>query len=382
MVSAQEDAALVIWADADRTPILRDVAAQFEEEQGLAIEVVEVPFDEMRDQFTTAAPQGEGPDIITGAHDWVGELAVSGLLSPIEITDDKRDQFLQPALDAFSADGTLYGVPYALENIAFFRNTDLVPEAPATWDEVRQVSEELVASGEARYGYVIQENDPYHFFPLQTAFGGYIFGYDEGAFDTSDIGIDAEGSIAALEWLQSYVEAGLMPSGLEYNTMHELFEAGDAAMMITGPWALERINESGVPYAISPIPGTEGVTQGSPFVGVQGFMVSAFSENATLANLFLTDYVATEAVMGQIFEAGSRPSAFLPVRETTDSETLEAFGMAGMTGVPQPAIPQMSAVFTIWGNAIEQVVQGRADAETAFNDAADLIAEAVGANAE
>ncbi|MEL6152022.1 MAG: maltose ABC transporter substrate-binding protein [Chloroflexota bacterium] len=376
-VAAQDGPVITIWADDTRAEPLREIGVQFEEENGIAVEVLELPFDEIREQFTTAAPNGEGADIIVGANDWLGELTVNGLLEPVDLGDG-AENFLPAALDAFSLEGTLYGVPYAVENVAFFRNPELVPDAPATWDEVRAISEELVSNGDAQYGYIIQENDPYHFYGIQSAFGGYIFGInDDGTYDVSDIGVGSEGSIEAISWLEAHAQAELMPAGLEYDSMHSLFESGDAAMMITGPWALERIQESGVSYEISAIPGTAEGENGAPFIGVQGFMVSSFSENTALASLFLTNYVATDDVMGAIFAAGSRPAAYIPVREGVEDTDLLAFGEAGANGQPIPSIPQMGSVWTPWGNAIELVVQGQAEAATAFEDAAAQIAEAV-----
>lgn len=375
-VAAQDGPTLTIWADDARAEPLRELGAQFEEENGIAVNVVELPFGEIRDQLKTAAPAGEGPDVIIGAHDWLGELVLNGLVEPIELSD--TDQFVDSAIEAFTYEGELYGLPYAIENVAFVRNTDLVPDAPATWEEVREISEGLVESGEADYGYVIQENDPYHFFPVQTAFGGYVFGFEEGeGYDAEDVGIDNEGSIEALSWLESYVADDLMPAGLDYGSMHQLFFDGDAAMMITGPWAIGDIEGAGVPFAVSAIPGTEEVENGRPFLGVQGFMVNSFSENKQLASLFLTDYIATEDAMQQIFDAGDRPAAFVPVRDNTENEVLTSFGEAGVNGLAMPAIPEMSAVWTSWGNAVALVVQGTAEAEAAFTDAATTIRDSI-----
>ena len=50
---------------------------------------------------------------------------------------------------------------------------------------------------------------------------------------------------------------------------------------------LDRLNAAGVNYAIANIPGG-----GRPFLGVQGFMVSAFSEEQALATAFLTEFLA------------------------------------------------------------------------------------------
>src|SRR5690606_30676198 len=99
-----------------------------------------------------------------------------------------------------------------------------------------------------------------------------------------------------------------------------------AAMMITGPWALPRIRESGVPYVVTAIP--SGTQESQPLLGVQGVMVSAFSDNQVLAQAFLTEFVATEEVMQAIYEADPRPSAFLPVFEAIEDEDIAGFAAA------------------------------------------------------
>jgi len=50
-------------------------------------------------------------------------------------------------------------------------------------------------------------------------------------------------------------------------------------------------------------------------VGVQGFMISAFSENKLLARTFLTEFIATKDVMLKLYERATRPPAFLPALE-------------------------------------------------------------------
>ena len=173
---------MTIWADDTRAPILEELGAQFEEEFGISVIVHELGFGDIRDQFKTAAPAGEGPDIIIGAHDWLGELAVNGLLAEIDVSD-VADQFLPASLSAFVYEGVQYGLPYAAENVAFVRNTELVPENPETWEDVRAISEQLIADGASQYGFIIFDSDPYHFFPVQSAFGGYVFGLTDDGYD-------------------------------------------------------------------------------------------------------------------------------------------------------------------------------------------------------
>ena len=114
---------LIIWADGTRAPVLEEVGARFEEEFGVAVEVQELEFGDIRDNLKTAAPAGEGPDIIIGAHDWLGELVANNLVQPLDLSDIEED-FLPAALQAFVYDGQLYGLPYATENIAFVYNPE------------------------------------------------------------------------------------------------------------------------------------------------------------------------------------------------------------------------------------------------------------------
>lgn len=365
---------IAIWADNTRSPILVDVGSQFEADFGVCVAVTEKGFGDIRDDLKVAAPAGEGPDIIIGAHDWLGELVVNGLLAEIDL-GETESEFLPAAVQAFIYDGKLYGMPYATENVALVYNPELVETPPSTWSEVMEVAAQLEADGVVEQGYILQQGDPYHFFPIQTAFGGYVFGLTEEGYDPSDVGIDSEGSIAALQWLDAMVEEGHLKSDIDWDTMHAQFENGDAAMLITGPWALPRLRESGIPFAIAPLPGE--TEEASPFLGVQGFMVSAFSEDPLLAQTFLLDYVATEETMQAIFEADPRPSAYLPVRNAIEDPAIQGFAEAGANGLAMPAIPEMSAVWSAWGDAITLVFQGTEDPETAFTTAAEQIRTAI-----
>lgn len=368
---SQPETELVIWVDEARSGVLQEVGKEFTTEHGVEVTVQMMGSADIRDQLGVAGPAGEGPDILIGAHDWLGQLVSNGLLEPIDL-GDKRDQFLDAALQAYTYNGELYGMPYQMDNVAFFRNTELVPEAPETWNEVAQIAAELESAGEVELGFVRQEGDPYHFFPIQSAFGGYVFGRTEdGSYDPTDVGIDSPGSIAAAQWLQEMVENGHMKAGVDYDIMHTMFEQGEAAMIVTGPWALPRLRDSGVPYAISDIP--EQRSDGRPFIGVQGFMINSFSENKLLAQTFLTEFIATEEVMVRLYEAVPRPVAYEPARDDITNEDIAAFGEVGAKGVPMPAIPEMSAVWSAWTDAIVLVTQGQQDAEPAFENAAEQI---------
>ena len=374
-----DDEKLVIWGDETRSQLLVDLNDDFQAEYGVCLEVAQLGFGDIRDRVKIVAPAGEGPDLFVGAHDWLGELVINGLLAPVDLSGFE-DLFLDVALEACRYGGELYCMPYAIENVAFVYNPEILAEGgyeepPQTWEEVQQIAADLEEQGLVEHGYIIQQNDPYHFFPIMTAFGGYVFGQTETGYDPADVGIDSEGTIAAAQWLDQMAEEGHIPAGVDYDIMHEQFESGNAAMMITGPWALPRIRESGVAYEVTTIPA--GTEEAKPFVGVQGFMINAFSEQQLLANIFLTEFVATEEVMQQLFEAGGRPVAFRPVFDAIEDPDIAAFAAAGQGGLPMPAIPEMSAVWTSWGDAEQLVITQESEPEDAFQNAAEQIRTAI-----
>jgi maltose/maltodextrin transport system substrate-binding protein/arabinogalactan oligomer/maltooligosaccharide transport system substrate-binding protein len=98
-------------------------------------------------------------------------------------------------------------------------------------------------------------------------------------------------------------------------------------------------------------------------------MLSAFSEQPLVAQAFLQQFVATPEVMMALHEAGGRPSAMTSVNEQIEDPEVQAFGEAGVVGQPMPNIPEMSAVWSAWGSAMQLVGQQTATPEDALNDA-------------
>jgi arabinogalactan oligomer/maltooligosaccharide transport system substrate-binding protein len=375
--AAFEGGTLLIWADETRVPVLQPFADQFAEQFGVEVELQEQEFGNIRDQLLQSGPVGEGPDLIIGAHDWLGQLVAGGAVTPIDL-GGKEEEFLDVAIQAFTYNGQLYGVPYAVENVALVRNTDLVPEAPGTWEELKQTALGLVDSGDADIGLGMQVPDPYHQYPLFSAAGGYVFGEnDDGTYNPDDLGIDSEGGLQAAALFDQWTKDGLINADVTYDVMIEKFGNGLAPFAITGPWAVSQpdngFKASGVPYVVEPIPPVEGGTP-RPFVGVQGFMVSEYSENALIAQTFAVDFMTTDEAQLALYQAGGRPPALQSAfDQTTSDPDVQGFGLSGADGDPLPAIPEMSSVWTAWTDAYTLIFTQEADPQTAFQDAAAQI---------
>jgi maltose/maltodextrin transport system substrate-binding protein/arabinogalactan oligomer/maltooligosaccharide transport system substrate-binding protein len=373
-----EEGVLTIWSDQDRLPAIQALADSFTEQYGVEVRIQTMGFGDIRNNLVLGGPVGEGPDIIIGAHDWVGQLYTNGLIAPLELPEEILANLDPVALRAFTYEGELVGLPYLTEAVAVIYNTDLIPEFPETWEELTATAEELVASGEAERGLAIPNTagDPYHHEALLTGFGGYIFGTDEeGSYNPDDVGIDSEGGVAAMTELDRLVDADILNPAVDGGVAQNLFTEGQLAAWITGPWSLNAVRESGVPYAVAPIPMMEDTPR--PFVGSQGFMINAFSENLLLAQAFLTEFVATDEGMQLLYDTIPFIPAWNPLAATVDNEDLANFRLSVANGDPMPAIPEMNAVWTAWGNAITLIYQQQADPETVVADAAGAIRDEI-----
>ena len=363
--AAEPAGTLTIWADDTRAPILQDLADEVLAAYNVEL-IVELK-SAIRDDFQVAAPLGEGPDIIVIAHDQAGTLVSNGLLAPVDLGDKSAD-FAPKALEACTFDGVLYCMPYATENLAFFYNTDLVETAPTTWDEVITVGQALKDEGKVDYAMAVT-GTTYDVYPLDTALGGYIFGKDDaGNWNPQDLGVDSEGMIAATQWLADNVANGNLPADWDWANNHALFETGKAPFIMAGPWALDRIRESGVKYAITNFP--DG---GYPFAGTQGFFINAQSPNVLLAQAFLNEFIASEDTQLALYDAGKRPPAYLPALAKVEDPDIAAFAAAGENAAMMPAIPEMGSVWGSWNDGVVLARDGKQDAETAMTEAATKI---------
>lgn len=358
---------LTVWVDDLVAKSLEGVAAQFEADTGIAVELVIKDFGSIRDEAITAIPTGEGPDIIAGAHDWTGQLVAAGVVAPVELGDALGD-FRENAISAFSYDGALYGLPFGVENIALVCNSALVPAQPATWDEVVAAGVEIAMGADS--------GDPYHMYYIQTSFGAPVFEQNADGSYNSNLAMGNEGGFAFAEWLAAN---GDVFSFKDYGTVEAEMKAGELACWITGPWAApsiaEGLGEDG--YAIYSLPSVGG-QPASQFLGARGFYVSSQTDDPLYVNKFLAEYIASEAVQTEIFEIGGRiPAHKGALAAAGDNKIVAGFGAAGENAVPMPSIPEMGSVWASWGSTEAAIMTGKIGAAEGWQKMIDEINAAI-----
>lgn len=367
--AASDGTSLVIWADDLRAAALEEHAAAFEEETGVPVNIQVVANENLREQFKDSVGAGAGPDIAVGAHDWLGELVQNNVVAPVQLAGDVESAFTPESIEAVKYEGQTYAVPYAVESLALIRNTALAPEAPESMEALVEHGKQLVADGEAELimtQEVGQDGNAYSLYPYLSAYGGGIFPkLDEGGFDGTQVILDSPETIQGGEKLAWLGEEGALATSQDASNVIPLFAEGQAAYMVSGPWAIQQISEAGIEYAIDPIPDFEDGGATSPFLGVQAFYVSAASKNPQIAQTFVQEFVSRPEVQISLFEAGDRPPALIEAFEQVAAENpdIEAWGAAAEGGTPMPNIPQMNAVWGPLGQATGGIVSGDDPAE-------------------
>lgn len=356
---------LTVWVDETRVEGFKELGAQFQAQSGVSLDVVQKPTADIKTDFIAQAPTGEGPDLIVGAHDWLGDLTSNGVVASVEL-GDAVNGLSDTSKAAFTSNGQLYGVPYAIENIALVRNNAIVQSTPATFDE-------LVAQGKAtgkQFPVLIQQGtsgDAYHLYPLQTSFGAPVLKANASGEYTSELGMAGPEGIAFAQYLKKLAGEGALSANLGADQAKQAFLDGNSPYIVTGPWATADFTKAGIDISVLPIPSAGGQVS-APFLGVQGVYLSSHSTNTLLANQFL-DYVASDAAQTKLYELGGRTPASTAAAAAVSDEILAGFTAAGKDGQPMPAIPAMTAVWNYWGATEVNIISGQAsDPAAAWNE--------------
>ena len=262
------------------------------------------------------------------------------MVAPVDL-GAAASSFSEVSVTAVTYDGKGYGVPYAVENLAMLTNPELSPECPASLDDLMEQGKELKDSGDASLPLALQIGDlgdAYHWYPLYSADGGYIFG--DGGTNVADMGVGKDGSIAAAERLQQMADDGLLKASVTGDIAIESFNGGDSAWFITGPWNVPAALEAVPDLMVCPVP--DGSSQSQAFIGVQTFFIPTKAKNLLIAQTFLNDYVMTTEFMDAMYEADPRPPAWNESAEKVATDPIvKGFIDYGAQGIPQPSVPEM-----------------------------------------
>ena len=229
------------YRGAERTA-LETLLQQYETQNpGLSINARAIPYDGFNSKLEAAVPRGHGPDLFIAAHERLGTWVPLGLVEPNPQALADVPSTVEQAL---FHEGTAYGLPLAFKTLALFYNRDRIARPPSTTDEMIEIAQ--AERDERRIGLAYQATEPFFHAPWMHGYGGRLHQDDT-------VALDREGAIKALEFARRLSIEKLIPEEPTSALVTQLFNDGNAAMVINGPWFLGEINPE-INLGIAPLP--------------------------------------------------------------------------------------------------------------------------------
>lgn len=231
------------------TELFPQLLEEFNQANGTDIRANPIANDDFKPALTTAMQAGNPPDLF---HSWGGgvleQYAAAGLVR--DITDDVQDvigNFTPGALQPYTINGRIYGLPFDMGMVGIWYNKALFEEAgldpenpPATWTELLDAVDTLTAEGITPIALAGQAPWTQHYWFSYLAIrilgvDGYLAARDQRSFEDP-------GFLQAAEMWKELVDKQPFQDGflqMGYGgegSAPAVFGAGDAAMHLMGQW--------------------------------------------------------------------------------------------------------------------------------------------------
>ena len=376
---------ITMWVNQDQIKDYREVFASGTY-AGYNINLVPKDFGKIRDDLATVSADS-APDVITGAHDWTGQLAANGSIVKLNVPSATVKALFPYAMNGFKYGGATYGIPTQIENVAMITNTKLVPTAPANFTELSTQALALKKAGKVTVPFAVPQGangDAYHMYPLFSGLGGYVFGVTpSGSLNVRNVGLDNPIFRKNQAIIDGWNKSGLINSKVDYGIAKTAFTTGKSPFWITGPWELDAIKALPFKVRITAVPQIVPGLTPVPFLGAQGGMVTKYAAEhgvQTGANALVTQLMASSAYQAKLAAANGRTPANIAAAKAVTDPVLKLFSLASTGGVPMPNVPQMSSVWGALGGAWVNSTKGAGaiPAQKSFAQAQATVKKAIG----
>ncbi|MFT3709212.1 MAG: extracellular solute-binding protein [Archangium sp.] len=330
---------------------IEQAAKAFTAQTGTEVEILAVPFDALSSKLTSAIPHDAGPDVFIFAHERLRQFHRMKIVAPSQLDESL---YVPAALEAITLDGTRYGYPLAVKNLALFVREDRGITPPKTTDELEALCAKLSNPAKNEFGLAYEAGDFYLHAPILFGFGGTLFDANgRSQFDTPQMA-------ASLSWVSSLQDKHYMPQEVSGALVKALFNENRTAMVISGPWFAGEIDQ-GVPYSVHPLPIVSATGKPmTPFLGVETAFVSSRTQNAEAANAFAKFLSLGDATLTRVKVGRQVPTELAAYQNelVTNDKLVMSFKAVSETGFPTPNTLEMARVWEPMKLALRAVLQG------------------------
>lgn len=374
-----DNSSIEVSVESGYVDFIKEIAPKFEEETGISVDITEKDMFETLETLSLDGPAGIAADVTIAPYDRIGGLGQQGHLAPVEFQDDGRYDEIDE--QQVTVDGETYSSPYVIEALILYYNKDLLDEAPETFEELEELSQDeqfAYASEEGKNtAFLSHWIDFYHSYGLLSGFGGYVFG--NNGVDTSDVGLNTPEAIEAIEYAKTWYDQwpeGMLDLTGAADFMDDTFINGSAAAIMNGPWSAGAYNETDLNYGVAPMPDLPNGNPYEPFGGGKGWIISEYTENLEGSQLWL-DFVTNEENMTALYEYNNEVPANQQSRETIVEADEDDLAIAVVeqydNAVPMPNIPEMAEVWEGAESMMFDAVSGNKTAKESADDSVEII---------
>ncbi|HFQ16081.1 MAG TPA: sugar ABC transporter substrate-binding protein [Rhodobacteraceae bacterium] len=235
------------------------VIAQFEADNpGVTVNAEAVPWGTCQDKSLTLAAAGDPPGLAYMGSRTLKQMADNDLILPVEIPAEQQAVYQPGILNTVTSGGKVWGFPHAFSTKALYMNCDLIEaagqacEAPATWDDFYALAKAVVDNTDAA-GVGLAAKD---FDNTQHQFLNYLYSNGGKVLDpvTNEVLLNSPETVETLEFYGKLAEVSQEgPTAWERDQLKELFNDGQIAMYINGPWGRGQHNAD-INQKVVPVP--------------------------------------------------------------------------------------------------------------------------------
>ena len=328
---------------------------------GAKIEILALPADALDSKLASASLVGEGPDVFIAEHHHLGEYRARGIVAPVGDAFEGEGAFIGPAVRAVRDGEGTWGVPISPKCMALFVNDALVKKTPADIEGIAEMKGSLPAGV---FPLVYEARNTYAHAALFGAFGGELLTKDE------QFGLSGQGAEASLALARGFLLSGAVPDDANYNILKELFKAGKAAFVISGPWLAAELGDAkDLKYHVEILPNVRAAGQPMrPLLTVESVMLTKTGAQRPEARA-LAKLIASRESSELRARAARTLTARADVVIPESDAMLRAFSEQAKLAVPMPASQAMQVVWEPANRAIEKALRGDAPPDVALAEA-------------
>ncbi len=378
----EEKVTLVYARGKDATGATDVMVEEFEKQNpNIEIEFREMPTDTgaQHDAYVTML-NAESSEIDVFDIDviWPAEFAQAGYVLPLDRFIEKdginMDDYNQGPVTAATFNGKQWAMPKFIDTGMLFYRSDLVSEAPKTWDDLMTQASELKGEDGTKFGYLMQAKQ---YEGLVTNAVEFVGSYG-GAFidENGEVVINSPEAIKGISKMVEIANSDFVPGNINTFTeveSHTAFIEGQSPFIRNWPYQYSLANDeeqSKIVGNVEVAPLPEGDAGSASALGGWMAAINNFSEHPQEAWEFLKFMTGEEGQKIDAIEGSHAPT--LPAL-FEDEEIIEAnpfFGEEGFqtaleAAVSRPVAPNYPEISEIIQIHISKAIAGEETPEEA-----------------